>query len=43
VFENLPLYEKPKAIRFVSKFFETESGKVKRMETLLKVSVNVFK
>ena len=35
VFENLPLYEKPKAIRFVPKFFETESGKVKRKDTLL--------
>jgi O-succinylbenzoic acid--CoA ligase len=35
VFENLALYEKPKAIRFVSKFIETESGKVKRGETIL--------
>jgi O-succinylbenzoic acid--CoA ligase len=35
VFENLPLYEKPKAIRFVPKFIETESGKVKRKDTLL--------
>ena len=35
VFENLPLYEKPKAIRFVPKFIETESGKVNRKDTLL--------
>ncbi len=32
VFENLELYEKPKAIRFVPKFIETDSGKVKRKE-----------
>ena len=43
VFENLEPYEKPKAIRFVPKFIETESGKLKRMETLLKISVNLFK
>jgi O-succinylbenzoic acid--CoA ligase len=35
VFENLELYEKPKAIRFVPKFIETDSGKVKRLQTLL--------
>jgi O-succinylbenzoic acid--CoA ligase len=35
VFENLAIYEKPKTIRFVQKFIETESGKVKRTETLL--------
>ncbi|MSP85302.1 MAG: O-succinylbenzoic acid--CoA ligase [Flavobacteriaceae bacterium] len=35
VFENLSLYERPKTIRFVQKFLETESGKVKRKETLL--------
>lgn len=35
VFENLELYERPKTIRFVPKFIETESGKVKRMETIL--------
>ena len=35
VFENLALYEKPKLIRFVPKFIETESGKVKRAESLL--------
>ena len=35
VFENLAMYEKPKSIRFVPKFIETESGKVKRTETLL--------
>ena len=35
VFENLAVYEKPKKIRFVPKFIETESGKVKRGETIL--------
>ena len=35
VFENLDPYEKPKSIRFVTKFIETESGKVMRKETLL--------
>jgi O-succinylbenzoic acid--CoA ligase len=35
VFKNLELYERPKTIRFVPKFIETESGKVKRTETLL--------
>jgi O-succinylbenzoic acid--CoA ligase len=35
VFENLEVYERPKAIRFVQKFTETKSGKVKRKETLL--------
>jgi O-succinylbenzoic acid--CoA ligase len=35
LFENLAPYERPKTIRYVSKFIETESGKVRRMETLL--------
>ena len=35
VFKNLELYERPKTIRFVPKFIETESGKLKRKETLL--------
>ena len=35
VFENLALYERPKKIRFVLKFKETESGKVKRKENIL--------
>ncbi len=35
IFENLDPYEKPKSIRFVTKFIETESGKVMRKETLL--------
>ena len=35
IFENLDPYEKPKSIRFVPKFFETQSGKVMRKETLL--------
>ncbi len=35
VFQDLELYEKPKTIRFVPKFIETESGKVKRKKTLL--------
>jgi len=33
--DTLEVYEKPKAIRFVPKFTETESGKVKRTESLL--------
>lgn len=33
IFENLSKYEKPKSIRFVQKFIETESGKVRRKET----------
>jgi O-succinylbenzoic acid--CoA ligase len=35
VFDALDIYERPKTIRFVPKFIETESGKVKRTETLL--------
>ena len=35
VFDDLDAYEKPKTIHFVPKFIETESGKVKRMDTLL--------
>ena len=35
IFENLDPYEKPKSIRFVTKFIETQSGKVMRKETLL--------
>jgi O-succinylbenzoic acid--CoA ligase len=35
VFDALDIYEKPKTIRFVTKFIETESGKVKRKESLL--------
>ena len=35
IFDHLHPFEKPKAIRFVSKFIETESGKVKRGETIL--------
>ena len=35
VFDDLDSYEKPKKIRFVTKFVETESGKVRRTETLL--------
>lgn len=35
VFDNLELYERPKTILFVPKFIETDSGKVKRKETLL--------
>lgn len=35
VFDALDIYEKPKTIRFVTKFIETESGKVKRKETIL--------
>ena len=35
IFENLDPHEKPKSIRFVTKFIETESGKVMRKETLL--------
>ena len=35
IFEHLHPFEKPKAIRFVPKFIETESGKVKRKESLL--------
>lgn len=34
IFENLSKYEKPKSIRFVQKFIETESGKVRRKETV---------
>jgi O-succinylbenzoic acid--CoA ligase len=34
VFKTLDKYEKPKEIRFVSKFKETESGKVMRKETI---------
>jgi O-succinylbenzoic acid--CoA ligase len=34
IFEVLNKYEKPKEIRFISKFKETESGKVMRKETL---------
>lgn len=34
VFKTLDKYEKPKEIRFVSKFKETESGKVMRKETV---------
>jgi O-succinylbenzoic acid--CoA ligase len=35
IFDHLHPFEKPKAIRFVPKFIETESGKVKRKETIL--------
>ena len=35
IFDHLHPFEKPKAIRFVPKFIETESGKVKRGETIL--------
>ncbi|MEY3498767.1 MAG: 2-succinylbenzoate--CoA ligase [Bacteroidota bacterium] len=35
IFDHLHPFEKPKSIRFVSKFIETESGKVKRKESLL--------
>ncbi len=35
VFDDLDAYEKPKTIRFVTKFIETESGKVRRKETML--------
>lgn len=35
IFENLDPYEKPKSICFVTKFIETQSGKVMRKETLL--------
>jgi O-succinylbenzoic acid--CoA ligase len=35
IFDHLHPFEKPKAIRFVSKFIETESGKLKRKETIL--------
>lgn len=35
IFDVLDKYEKPKEIRFVSKFIETESGKIKRKETVL--------
>lgn len=34
VFENLNKYEKPKEIIFVSKFIETETGKIKRAESI---------
>ena len=33
-FNDLLPYEKPKAIYFVAKFLETESGKIKRSATL---------
>lgn len=35
IFDVLDKYEKPKEIRFSSKFIETESGKIKRKETVL--------
>lgn len=35
IFDHLHPFEKPKAIRFVPKFVETKSGKVKRKETIL--------
>ena len=34
VFEGLDKYEKPKEILFVSKFSETETGKIKRIESI---------
>ncbi|MCG2611477.1 AMP-binding protein [Flavobacterium sp. SM15] len=34
VFEHLNKYEKPKEIIFVSKFIETETGKIKRAESI---------
>lgn len=34
IFENLNKFEKPKEIRFIPKFIETENGKVMRKETL---------
>ncbi len=35
IFDGLDKYHKPKEIRFVCKFIETESGKLKRSETVL--------
>ncbi|MBK0369947.1 AMP-binding protein [Flavobacterium agrisoli] len=35
IFDILDKYEKPKEIRFVTKFKETENGKIKRKETVL--------
>ncbi|OWP84382.1 O-succinylbenzoic acid--CoA ligase [Flavobacterium davisii] len=36
IFEELSLYEVPKQIIFIAKFEETETGKIKRKETMLK-------
>lgn len=36
VFEDLDKYEKPKEIQFIPKFIETETGKVKRNENIVK-------
>jgi O-succinylbenzoic acid--CoA ligase len=40
IFENLNKYEKPKEIRFVSKFIETENGKVMRKETMNRLIIS---
>ena len=37
IFNALDKYEKPKEVRFIEKFVETENGKIMRSETLLKV------
>jgi o-succinylbenzoate---CoA ligase len=34
VFESLQKYEKPKSVFFIPKFIETETGKIKRKETI---------
>lgn len=39
VFDELDKYEKPKEIFFVSKFIETESGKIKRNEVLESIKI----